>query len=319
MSGSGASASPVSATVVISQRVRPDREKEYLAWQAEINTACSAFAGFESAEVVPPVPGFQEDFVILFRFDTPEHLDAWLRSDVRHRLLEQGAPTFASDPRQHTVARARAGSRSAGMVVTTRVKPGREREFRQWEDTINAAASGFPGFQDVEVFPPVAGVQDEWVVVVRFDSPEHLEGWRLSDVRRRLVDDAARLWEEATVEKINSGFPGWFAGEMSMRGGALPPNWKQAMIVLLALYPTVMVLAYLLSPRLERLPLALSMFIGNVASIAVLTWLLMPLANRAFGFWLAPDPAGRARAEVLGVAAVLLGYAVAAAIFLAIG
>ena len=90
------------------------------------------------------------------------------------------------------------------MVITTRVKPGKEKEFREWEDRINAAASRFPGFEGVEVFPPVKGVQDEWVVVVRFDSPEHLEQWRLSDVRRRMVDDASRLWEEASIEKITN-------------------------------------------------------------------------------------------------------------------
>jgi antibiotic biosynthesis monooxygenase (ABM) superfamily enzyme len=110
----------------------------------------------------------------VFRFDTFAHLDAWLRSDVRRALLERGAPLFAGEARQHTVAGARPAARPAGMVVTTRVKPGREREFQAWEDSINAAAARFPGFLGNEVFPPVAGVQQEWVVVVRFDSTEHL-------------------------------------------------------------------------------------------------------------------------------------------------
>jgi antibiotic biosynthesis monooxygenase (ABM) superfamily enzyme len=90
------------------------------------------------------------------------------------------------------------------------------------------------------------------------------------------------------------------------------------MIVLLALYPTVMLITYLVTPRLASLPMALGMFIGNAMSISALTWLLMPLANRAFGFWLTPAPARRTRAEVLGVAAVLVGYAVILVAFLAI-
>ena len=40
-------AAPESATVVIAQRVRPEREGDYLAWQAEIGERCRAFAGFE--------------------------------------------------------------------------------------------------------------------------------------------------------------------------------------------------------------------------------------------------------------------------------
>ena len=270
--------------------------------------------------MVPPVPGFQDDFVIVFRFDTFAHLDAWLRSDVRRALLERGAPLFAGEARQHTVAGARLAARPAGMVVTTRVKPGREPEFRVWEDSINAAAARFAGFLGNEVFAPVAGVQEEWVVVVRFDSTEHLEGWRRSDVRRRLVDEAARLWDEASVETISGGFPGWFASGASAPGApAFPPEWKQAMIVLLALYPTVMLITYLLSPRLAGLPMALGIFVGNTVSVVALTWLLMPLVNRAFGFWLTPAPARRTRAEVLGAGALLVGYAVLLMAFLAVG
>jgi hypothetical protein len=56
------------------------------------------------------------------------------------------------------------------------------------------------------------------------------------------------------------------------------------MIVLLVLYPTVMLQGRFFSPWLASLPLAVSMFIGIMATVVLLTWLLMPLANRAFGF-----------------------------------
>jgi uncharacterized protein len=53
--------------------------------------------------------------------------------------------------------------------------------------------------------------------------------------------------------------------------------------------------------------------------VALLTWLLMPLANRAFGFWLNPTR-GRGRfVELRGIAVIVVGYALAIAIFLAFG
>jgi antibiotic biosynthesis monooxygenase (ABM) superfamily enzyme len=74
----------VSATVVLVQgRVRPGRENEYLRWQAEIDDECRTFPGFEGCEVIPPVPGIQENHVVVYRFDSFPHLDAWLRSDAR--------------------------------------------------------------------------------------------------------------------------------------------------------------------------------------------------------------------------------------------
>ena len=38
---------PESATFVIAQRMRPERERDYLEWQAEIGQRCRAFAGFD--------------------------------------------------------------------------------------------------------------------------------------------------------------------------------------------------------------------------------------------------------------------------------
>lgn len=313
MTDTTASARPMSATVVIAQRVRPEHEHAYSRWQTEINAQCRTFLGFEAAEVVPPVPGVQDDFVVVFRFDSPEHLDAWLRSEARQALLARGQALFAGEARQHVVAGARPG---VGMVVSTRVKSGREHEYREWQGTIDKEAARFPGFMGNEVFPPVPGLQDEWVVVVRFDSPANLQKWLASDVRRRLNDEAARLWHEARVESFGGGFPGWFtAGAPGPGQPALPPNWKQAMTVLLVLYPTVMLLDLVLSPRLASLPFPLQMFFGNAASVAMLTWLLMPLALRAFAFWLTPAGTG---VGPLGLATVLIGYAVAVAAFLAL-
>jgi antibiotic biosynthesis monooxygenase (ABM) superfamily enzyme len=317
MSESAADSDHISATVVLVQRVRPGRESEYLRWQAEINDECRTFPGFEGDEVIPPVPGIQDDYVVIYRFDSFPHLNAWLRSDTRQALLARSKDVL-DDSRQQVIAGRGAAQHVSGMVVATRVKPGHEREYRAWQQRIDAEAARFPGFIGNEVFPPVPGLQDEWVVLVRFDSPEHLQGWLVSDVRKLLVDEAARLWDEARIASFSGAFPGWF-GAGSTRSGSvvLPSDWKQAMIVLLVLYPIVMLLAYFLSPSLEFLPLAVSMFIGNLVSVALLTWLLMPLVNRAFGFWLNPTR-GRGRfVELRGIAVIVAGYVLAIAIFLA--
>lgn len=317
MSETATGAGPVSATVVIAQHVRPERKEEYLRWQAEINNLCRTFPGFEAMEVVPPVPGIQDDYVVVFRFDSSPHLDAWLRSDSRKALLARGENLFAGDARQQVVAGSRPATRGAGIVVSTHVKPGRENEYREWQGKIDAEAARFPGFLGNEVFAPVPGVQEEWVVVVRFDSPQHLQGWLLSDARHRLIDHATRLWDEARVESLSGGFPGWFApGAAGPGQPVFPPDWKQAMIVLLTLYPTVMLLSLFLSPWLAGLPMPWALFISNVVSVVILTWLIMPYVNRLFGFWLIPSPSRSGLVESLGTGAVILGYAVALIIFL---
>jgi antibiotic biosynthesis monooxygenase (ABM) superfamily enzyme len=307
---------PLSATVVLTQRPSPGREDEYRRWQTEINDACRTFPGFEGVEVIPPVPGVQEAHVVIYRFDSFAHLEAWLGSDTRRRLLSEGRDLFAEEPRRYVVAGQPARDSSA-MVVSTRVKEGHEHDYRAWQDEINAEAARHAGFLGHEVIPPVPGLQDEWVTVVRFDTAEHLRAWLTSDVRARLVEEAARMWDETRVESVSGSFPGWFPTGSARAGSeGTPPNWKQAMIVLLVLYPIVGILDRFLSPRLTSLPVAVSIFVGNVVSVALLTWLLMPGANRAFDFWLRSP--GR-RDEIRGVVLVLAGYAMAIAVFLLLG
>lgn len=311
-------AASASATVVLAQRPKPGREAEYRRWQAEINDACRTFPGFEGVEVIPPVPGVQDAHVVIYRFDSFAHLDAWLGSETRRALIARGHDLFAEEPRRYVVAEPPAGQGSA-MVVSTRVKPGRDGEYRAWQDSINAEAARYPGYLGSEVIPPVAGLQEEWVTLLRFDSPEHLRDWLSSDVRARLVDEASGLWDETRVEGFSGSFPGWFAtGSRTPGQTAAPPNWKQAMIVLLVLYPIVAFMDRFLSPRLESLPVAIAIFIGNALSVGLLTWALMPAANRTFRFWLTPTDGADHALEARGIALVATGYAVSIAAFLAL-
>lgn len=288
---------PASATVVLAQRVRPGAEDEFERWQAGINDAARHFAGFEAAEVVHPVPGEQDDYVTVYRFGDAEMLRTWLDSQERSAWLERGEHLFETEPVQHTIATPR--SKTVTVVVTHRVKVGAETAYRTWQRDIAAAARDTKGFVSSEAFEP-AGEQPEWVVVFRFDEPRHLQAWLDSDKRAALLERAAPLLESWDMHTISGGLGGWFPvlGEEA----GTPPAWKQALVVLLALYPTVMALQLLLTPLLADLPMAVQMLIGNVVSVAALTYLLMPPVTRALRPWL--DPNTSARRSALGALAI---------------
>lgn len=74
-------------TVVATRRVAPDKVEEFLAWHSQVAETLRAFTGFRAIEVFRPVEGVQQDWTICLKFDTAEHLDAWLTSDERNRLL----------------------------------------------------------------------------------------------------------------------------------------------------------------------------------------------------------------------------------------
>jgi antibiotic biosynthesis monooxygenase (ABM) superfamily enzyme len=90
-----------------------------------------------------------------------------------------------------------------------------------------------------------------------------------------------------------------------------PPAWKQALAVLFGLYPTLMVLS-LLNPLMRSLSFPARMLVGNILSVALLTWLVMPGTTRLLGFWLNSHRDGW-KHEALGlltVAGTLAGFAI---------
>lgn len=87
---SGGLSAPI--TAVIATRIKPGMEEAYRKWERRIAAAQANAAGFQGYRFELPIPGVQDDFLAIVRFDTEEHLNAWLASPERAQLLEEGAP-----------------------------------------------------------------------------------------------------------------------------------------------------------------------------------------------------------------------------------
>ena len=77
-------------TVVVTNRVDPDQVEAFLAWRQQMVRAESNFPGFRGSEVFRPIEGVQDEWTTVYRFDTAEHLEAWMTSKERRRLLAEG-------------------------------------------------------------------------------------------------------------------------------------------------------------------------------------------------------------------------------------
>ena len=122
------------ATVVISHRVRAGREADYEHWRAAINKAVAQYDGFDGLEEIRPQAGAQEDWVIVFRFRTAEQLTAWLSSAERCELISQ-ASELLDDMHEQIVATSEDTAEPQTIVISERVKPGREQDYRNWHKT----------------------------------------------------------------------------------------------------------------------------------------------------------------------------------------
>ncbi|MGZ5790082.1 MAG: antibiotic biosynthesis monooxygenase [Burkholderiaceae bacterium] len=90
------SESPEGATVVITHRLRNDRQAEYEKWLEEIAPLCKAFPGHLDWHIVRPIPGLSETYTVIIRFDNTAHLTSWMQSSTRAHLIEKVRPLLVT-------------------------------------------------------------------------------------------------------------------------------------------------------------------------------------------------------------------------------
>jgi antibiotic biosynthesis monooxygenase (ABM) superfamily enzyme len=298
-------------TVVTQTRVRPDCFPAFARWQDGTSAAVAAFPGFIQQTVTPPSPPTQADWVILQRFTDTASAVAWLNSDQRLQRTEGVAAMLVGRDDIHIVNDGGTGvlPAPASVVISTRIKPGQEAAYRAWQLRIAAAQTKAPGFQGYRFEPPVPGVQDDWLAILRFDTDTNLQAWLDSPQRQNLVQEAGAFTEEFHARIARTGFDQWFP---VATGQARPPAWKQNMLVLLLLYPIVFLFGFFVqSPLLTGqagLPFAIALFIGNLVSVTLLNY-LVPWANARFAWWLQPVGASARQTELAGTALVIALYA----------
>jgi hypothetical protein len=301
------------ATVVIGQRVKPGRDAQYRRWQDGLTAAAATFPGYLGTEESPA--DRHGDATVVYRFDAVEHLRRWLDSPLRRQLVEQGMSLFDELPTQQVLVGDGDASRPATVVVSHAVDPREESAFLAWQDRMTLAESRWPGFLGSELFRPVPGVQEEWTAVYRFASAANLEGWLTSDERRDLLAEGERF-RDFRLRTITNAFGSWIPTGDRAGGTAGPPSWKTALSVLVGLYPTVVLLTLAISALWPSGPLWASLLVGNIASVALLTWVVMPVVTRALGPWLSPRPdAAQLRTDIVGTVASLAFLTVAAVVF----
>ncbi len=79
-------------TVVVSRRARRGRDDELERWLHDVIAATARFEGYQGSTVLRPEPGSGRDHVLVFRFASAAHLDAWQTSEERTQWLTRAEP-----------------------------------------------------------------------------------------------------------------------------------------------------------------------------------------------------------------------------------
>lgn len=271
-----------SPTIIVSRRVMPGKEREFERWNARIRALAESFPGHLGSEAQPPEEAHPDEWMIVYRFATPEQLDTWLTSPERRALLDEGARLLAGPVREQRLVQSVPGKEAVTAVMSQRVDPDAWQDFRRAHAEITTVMRAFDGFLSSELAEPVPGVQEDHVIVFAFDSRANLNRWLESPKRQEVLRQIEPLIEGERTLNVVGGFAGWFRVDSSRE----PPRWKQAVAVLVALFPTTLLLGLVQRTFVTDVHWVPALFVSNVVGIAILTWLLMPLATRLLASWL---------------------------------
>jgi antibiotic biosynthesis monooxygenase (ABM) superfamily enzyme len=88
-------------TVLVTRRVRPGYAQAFEEWLRELAQVASTYAGHQGVTVIPPLPLAPErEYLIVFRFDSRQHLAEWQESNARRAMLERSAEMAEAPPNE---------------------------------------------------------------------------------------------------------------------------------------------------------------------------------------------------------------------------
>jgi antibiotic biosynthesis monooxygenase (ABM) superfamily enzyme len=237
----------------------------------------------------------QPDWIVVYRFDSVAHVQAWINSSTRQSWLARGKPFVVGPGTQQVIGGgARTTDPLVTVVVTHRVSKENVEDFLAWQDRLQAAESKFDGFRGSELFRPVEGVQDEWTALYRYETADDLDKWLVSEERKELLAEGEKF-SDFHSRTIDNSFGSWFAFDEHGQQAPPPSDTKTSIAVWVGLYPTVVLLTLATSPL--HMPLWLGMLVGNLLSSFAISFLVMPYyVNPLLKHWLRP-PAGVSEAK----------------------
>jgi antibiotic biosynthesis monooxygenase (ABM) superfamily enzyme len=173
------------------------------------------------------------------------------------------------------------------VVVRRRVKPGREAEYEAWLGRLTTAAQQeAPGYLGAEFNRPAATGGD-YRSVFRFDSLPHLEAFESSDLRARMLSEAAPLFAADAVWDQMTGLEFWFDPPLGTRVPQPSPH-RMALVLIVVVFLLVLALDLALGPTMADWPPSLRILVTVTIQVGLMTYVIMPRLTRLLAQFIYP-------------------------------
>jgi len=175
------------------------------------------------------------------------------------------------------------------LVISEVVRPDQLEEYETWVRGLINQIEEFDGFIGADVLRPGDHSHPEYVIIIIFDSYDHLKKWEDSSVCVEwMAKSAEYIVGEATSQKA-SGLETWFTLPDESRFVPKPAFYKMVIVSTIAVFSLVLAVDAIFGFLLEYLPPLLDLFVSVTIVSVFMTYPVMPYLTRWLDFWLYPS------------------------------
>lgn len=176
----------------------------------------------------------------------------------------------------------------ATVVITHRVRQGKQADYERWLDEISPLCKASPGHLDWQIVRPLPGLTETYTIIIRFDTRAHLQEWMESPTRDRLIKKVQPLFVTGDDFFISSGLDFWFTPEGAK--AKVPVRWKQYLVTWSAIYPLVLGVPLVIKPLLRFWHVPDNHYLTTLAVtgtvVFLMVYLVMPRYTKFIQRWL---------------------------------
>lgn len=189
---------------------------------------------------------------------------------------------------QNTKNTSNGDTMGATVVITHRVRDGRQAEYEEWMNEIGPLCRSFAGNLDWQIIHPVPGLSWTYTIIIRFDTTAHLRAWTESPVRSQLIEGVKPLLASGDDFFVRSGLDFWFAPMEAKT--KVPARWRQSLVTWSVIYPLTLGVPMIVSPALQVLGIPdhrlFTTLVVTGTIVVLMVYVIMPRYTKLVKRWL---------------------------------
>lgn len=172
-----------------------------------------------------------------------------------------------------------ATDQSVTVIITRRPVAGKEEEYKQWAADITDVSKQFPGHSGAKLQGPTD--ENEYHIIFRFDTVEHLKQWEQSKERAHWVGKLNGLVEGEEVVNRYCGLEFLFSTAV-----APVQKYKMALVLTTVVFVMISILGPIVRLLLPDLHASLQLLVTVVIQVSAMTYIVMPYVTKILKSWL---------------------------------